>query len=121
MTLPSNLKDLSGVFCSAACLMHCLMLPALAAIGISGAIIPFLSDESVHLMILIPVLVLAILSFPSGFRHHRQVLPGTAAASGVVLLISAQISHGASEIWLTSAGALILIAAHLYNRSLLNG
>lgn len=112
-------SDLAGITCSALCLAHCLFLPFLIATGLSS--LTFLSNEVAHLILLGPVFILAMISFPAGFKSHQRYLPGLLAIAGLTFLGAALTTHGAIESTLTAAGAFILITAHFTNRRLSNG
>ena len=121
----SSLKDSFGVICSSLCLVHCLflpmVLPMLLATGVLGTAGTLLASEQTHLMLLVPVVLLAVMSFPGGYRRHGSVLPSILALLGLTGLVLALVLGEASETWLTSIGAAMLIIAHLRNRKLLNG
>ena len=110
--------DLAGIVCSALCLTHCLLLPVLIGAGITS--LSLLADESVHLMLLAPVVIFAALSFPAAYRQHGALQPGLLAITGLFSLGAALIFHGPLEAILTATGAVLLIAAHYWNRQLLN-
>ena len=112
-------SDLAGITCSLLCLAHCLFLPFLIAIGLSS--LTFLSSETVHFFLLVPVFLLAMVSFPAGFQVHRSYIPGGLAIMGMICLGTALAAHGAIESALTATGAFILISAHFANRRLING
>ena len=121
----TSLKDSFGVICSSLCLVHCLFLPmvlpmllATGALGTAGAL---LASEQTHLMLLVPVVLLAVMSFPGGYRRHGSVLPSALALAGLTGLVLALLLGEATETLLTSIGAGLLIIAHLKNRKLQNG
>ena len=117
----SSFKDLSGVICSSLCLAHCLLLPMLLATGTLGAAGALLASEQIHLMLLVPVILLAAMSFPGGYRRHGRMLPSVLALAGLTGLVLALLLGEATETLLTSIGAGLLMIAHLKNRKLLNG
>lgn len=118
---PTSLKDSFGVICSSLCLAHCLLLPMLLATGALGTAGALLASEQTHLMLLVPVVLLAVMSFPGGYRRHGSVLPSALALAGLTGLVLALLLGEATETLLTSIGAGLLIIAHLKNRKLLNG
>ena len=117
----TSLKDSFGVICSSLCLAHCLLLPMLLATGALGTAGALLASEQTHLMLLVPVVLLAVMSFPGGYRRHGSVLPSALALAGLTGLVLALLLGEATETLLTSIGAGLLIIAHLKNRKLLNG
>lgn len=130
LTTRSKFKDSAGVLCSSLCLAHCLLLPLLLptilATGVLGTAGALLASEQTHLMLLVPVVLLALLSFPAGIKRHRRYLPSVLATAGLTSLMLALLLEEAlhqlhGEAILTALGAGLLIAAHLRNRTLLNG
>ena len=117
----TSLKDSFGVICSSLCLAHCLLLPMLLATGALGTAGALLASEQTHLMLLVPVVLLAVMSFPGGYRRHGSVLPSALGLAGLTGLVLALLLGEATETLLTSIGAGLLIIAHLKNRKLLNG
>lgn len=115
----ANKKDMMGIVCSSLCLAHCLLLPMLLTTGILGSVGALLASEKVHLMLLIPVILLAVLSFPSGYKNHGSPTPVITGAAGLTLLLLALVMGEAFETTLTVMGAITLISAHLINRNLL--
>lgn len=116
---PSNKKDMMGVVCSSLCLVHCLLLPMLLTTGALGTAGALLASEKVHLLLLVPVILLAVLSFPAGYKQHGSYIPVITGAAGLILLLLALVLGETFETILTVMGAVTLISAHLINRKLL--
>ena len=114
--LSASQRDLAGALCSGLCLSHCLLTPLLLASGALGTMGAVLATETTHWVLLGPVLLLAVLSFPAGIKHHGRYLPATIAGAGLLLLLIALMAGEALEAWLTAAGALAMLAAHGLNR-----
>ncbi|WP_419810226.1 MerC domain-containing protein [Bacterioplanoides sp.] len=115
----STRKDMLGIVCSSLCLAHCLLLPMLLATGVLGSVGALLASEQVHLMLLVPVILLAALSFPASYKQHHSLTPIITGSLGLLSLLLALILGENFEVTLTIIGAFLLIAAHLSNRSLL--
>lgn len=126
MCLPAarpRLADLTGLALSFTCLIHCLAVPLLLLLA------PALSrwialPEGVHAAILLLALPAAVIAMKDGWGRHRRLAPGMLAVAGLGLLglgLSAHegwltgIDPAAGDQLLTSAGALSLAAAHLFN------
>ena len=120
-TPSTSIKDSFGVICSSLCLAHCLLLPMVLATGALGTAGALLASEQTHLMLLVPVVLLALMSFPASYRRHGSVLPSALALAGLTGLKLALLLGESTETLLPSIGAGLLIIAHLRNRKLLNG
>lgn len=126
MCLPTSRPrgaDLAGVGLSLTCLVHCLALPL--AILLAPALGHWLAlPEGLHAAILLLALPAALIAMSDGWRRHRRLAPAVLAMLGLGLLTLGLAAH---EGWiaaanadtvdrlLTSAGAISLAAAHLFN------
>lgn len=113
---PQQALDTSAVCLSAACLVHCLVLPLL--ISITPWLIPAaLVDERVHLWGVALALPLSAVGIAMGVRAHRQwVVIALAGAGLLALAVSALWVEGRLlETLLSVAGAMTLASAHLLN------
>lgn len=108
------------MFVSSLCLVHCLLTPALLALGGFGVLGALLEDRLFHLALLLPVLFLALASFPHACRRHRRPAVMVAGFSGLLLLVVALSLEGTWELLVSLAGAGLLVAAHWVNRRLLS-
>ena len=113
------MKDFLGITCSGLCLMHCLALPVLVAIGVPAATLSILQDDWVHLSVGICVLMLAFATFPFGFQSHKRVYPMLLAMLGLTFLGAALVVPESAEVLLTAVASFSLIAAHVFNHQLL--
>ncbi|GLS26812.1 MerC domain-containing protein [Marinibactrum halimedae] len=109
------MKDHVASLCSGLCLLHCLLAPFVIALGGLGIISSILSSEWVHILLVIPVVILVLLSIPSGYLQHRHYLPGLLAISGL-LSVFGGLWFEEQEVIFTAAGSLLLIAGHQSNR-----
>jgi len=112
-------RDTAGMFVSGLCLAHCLLTPVLLALGGFGVLGVLLEDRLVHLVLLLPVLLLALSSFPGACRHHRRPAVMVAGFSGLLLLMVALCLEGTWELLASVGGAGLLVTAHWVNRRLL--
>jgi len=112
-------KDLLGVFSSGLCLCHCLLTPLLLALGVLGGAGALLESEWLHGLLLVPMLMLAALSLPDGWRLHRNRWPLGFAVLGFLLLFVSFASEALLETLLAVSASLLVATAHLLNRQLL--
>lgn len=113
------MKDTAGMFVSGLCLAHCLATPVLLALGGFGVLGALLEDRLVHLALLVPVLFLALASFPRACRRHRRPAVMVVGFSGLLILVAALYLEGTWELLASTAGAGLLVTAHWVNRRLL--
>ena len=108
--------DLAAIGASAACLIHCLLLPMLVAA--LPAIALFINlPESFHVgafCFAVPASAAAMLS---GYRHHGAVHPLAMAAIGLGLIGGGALGgfRLMLETGLSVAGSIVLAAAHVRN------
>ena len=105
-------NDKLGAVCSGLCVCHCLLTPLLITIGGLGAFGSLLQSERLHLALLVPVVLLALLSFPASIRRYNNWWPGIVAAGGISLLIAAQLAGHEWETVLTVPGGVAVAVAH---------
>ncbi|WP_288129308.1 MerC domain-containing protein [Microbulbifer sp.] len=114
-------KDTLGMLVSGLCLVHCLATPLVLAFGGLGMLGAALENEWIHLALLVPVLLLALSSFPIACLQHRRPAVMTSGFAGVVILILALVLglEGHWELLASTVGAGLLVSAHWVNRRLL--
>jgi len=102
-----------GGFLSLLCLIHCMVLPWLAAL----LPITLLLDESAHIWLFLALAPAAVMAAISGYRTHRQHLPIILIVPGVMLVGGAAFTpiSESLEVSLTIVGSLLLIIGHLLN------
>jgi hypothetical protein len=105
--------DSLGGCLSFLCLVHCLILPWMAAL----LPITLFLDESMHVWLFFALVPAATLAAWNGYREHGQALPVTLITAGIALV-------GLGAFWpmsetlktaLTIAGSLLLVAGHIIN------
>ena len=112
--------DLAGATASAVCLVHCLLTPVV--ISLFPDIIPYLpGDAWFHRLLAVGVVLLGVAGFVPGYKlHGRRSLLGLVAAGIVLILIVAWSGEGLNrrvELALSVGGSMLLVTAHLLNRS----
>lgn len=112
-------KDYMGALASFLCLMHCLAGPVLLTLGVSVVGSSIIENERIHLLLVIPIVLIAAWSLPASFKKHRQPIPVMIALTGIGLLLMGLMIE-AYELPLTVAASMLLMSAHLYNRKLLS-
>ena len=119
------MKDILGTLLSGMCILHCLFGASLLALGGTGLMSVALHPSDIHLMIVIPVFVLAAFSFPNAKKRHGKDGPIKMASFGLFMLALALLME---VIWhlhlletiLTVIGGGTLMYAHIQNRKHLN-
>ena len=102
------------MLCSAACMVHCMVLPLLILA------LPVLTNwlavpEIAHVWLLAFAAPAAALALTLGHRSHRHWTPVVSGAGGLALLSAAIFAEGATETALTVAGSILIVSAHLRN------
>ncbi|KKO43963.1 MerC mercury resistance protein [Arsukibacterium ikkense] len=113
------MKDLIAAALSGLCVVHCLALPILLAVGSSGLLLGVFSSEWFHYLMLLPISALLVWSLPGGWCVHRNKTPFLLGLSGFLLLVISLFAGHDAELVLSVSGGFLLAAAHLRNRVLL--
>lgn len=105
---------------SAACMLHCLLLPALVAYGVGG-LFTGLDTEWTHIFLLAVVVPVSGIAFFGGWVRHRRAPVLALGVAGVALLaIAAFLLHPyygkAADALVTTLGGALLVIAHWRNR-----
>jgi hypothetical protein len=108
--------DAAAIGASAACLVHCLMLPLLfAALPAASRLLSL--PESFHLAAFAFAVPASAIAMGTGYRHHGALLPAGFGAIGLLLIGIGAL--GGLELLLetgvTVAGSLLLATGHLGN------
>ncbi len=111
--------DWFGIAASAACAIHCLLVPTLL---VTGTILPasLLADEAFHQMMLFAILPAAILAFGIGCQRHKDqwvLALGMIGVTGMVLAVTVvhDFAGESGERIVTLLSAVVLVAGHLRN------
>lgn len=112
------MKDDLAVFFSGLCLIHCVLTPLIVGLGILGTTEQWFESEWVHIVMLVPVALLAVYSLPASWKSHGEHLPIVMASLGIAALCSALFLPENLELLITAPAATMLILAHAWNRAL---
>jgi len=114
-------SDMVGIGLSLLCLVHCLALPVL--IALAPAILRGLpGDDVTHRSLAVAIGFVGFLAFRSGYKVHRRRWVLAAFITGLLLVSIAavlgdEVLTGYGEAAVTVCGGLLLVTAHLVNRS----
>jgi hypothetical protein len=116
-------RDIIGSILSGLCIVHCIASAALLALGGTGLVSLAAAPSDLHLLFIVPVFIIAAISFPIAKKRHGQDGPLKIAAVGLFLLAVALLMEviwhlHILEIILTAIGGSALVYAHLQNRKL---
>ncbi len=112
--------DQAAICLSAACLMHCLLVPVLLVL-VPWISMGLLGEKWFHLVLALAIAPLSLLAFRAGFarRNRRSIL--VQGLVGLVVIVFAALmevfhlaSHEVAAV-LTSVGGVFLILAHWRN------
>jgi len=112
--------DLAGATASGICLVHCLLTPVV--ISAFPGILPYIpGDIWFHRLLAIGIVLLGAAAFVPGYRIHQRKSLLLLIGTGMSLILAvAGFGEGlyrTEELALSIAGSLMLVAAHLLNRS----
>ncbi|WP_444927983.1 MerC family mercury resistance protein [Microbulbifer sp. TRSA002] len=113
------MRDTLGILASGLCLLHCLLTPLLPVLGGLGILGALQEDQFLHLLLLVPVVILALASFPASCRRHQRYAVMIVGFSGALLLVGALYIEGVWELVASVLGAGLLIVAHWVNLRLI--
>ncbi|MEM7282193.1 MAG: MerC domain-containing protein [Pseudomonadota bacterium] len=115
----SAVADWFGIAASAACGVHCVLLPTLL---VTGMVLPtsILGDEAFHKAMLWMIFPAAIIAFGIGCRRHKDRWVVVLAIIGLTgMLAAATVLHDligeTGERVVTALSAVILVTAHYRN------
>ena len=113
---PNRALDLAPILASAACLVHCLLMPLLLAL-LPAASRLFALPEDFHLFAFVFAVPASAVAMGAGYRHHGLAHPALFGGLGLVLLAAGMLAHERLllETGLTVGGSLILATAHVLN------
>lgn len=112
--------DFAGATASSVCLIHCLLTPVL--ISLFPGVLPYLPGEAgFHRVLAIGIVMLGGAAFIPGYRvHRRKPLLALIGVGMTLILIVAWCGQSLNHVFefvLSISGSLMLVGAHLLNRS----
>ena len=112
--------DLAGATASGVCLIHCLLTPLL--ISLDPDLLPYLpGDVWFHRALAVGIVVLGAIAFIPGYLIHRRKALLFPIIGGMTLILlvacSGETLSQPVELTLNISGSVLLVAAHLLNRS----
>lgn len=113
--------DLAGVLLSVGCMIHCIAFPFLIALA-PAWMRRLPGDDTIHRYLAAGVLLIGCIAFRAGYKIHRRrrVLGLFVAGIGLLLFATLATEHYLtvfSQVGLTICGSILVVAAHLWNRS----
>jgi len=101
-------------------MVHCLLTPVV--ISLFPGILPYLpGDASFHRWLAIGIVLFGFAGFVPGYRTHgrKSLLALIAAGMSLILFVAwrGESLHLAMELVLSVGGSMLLVTAHLLNRS----
>ena len=112
------MKDRLGIFFSGLCVIHFLLFAGLVWGGIGSVNFLNASEELVHPILLVFVVIVGLISFPSAYREHKKIEPLILGVIGTSGLFAALFFSTTLEIALTLIFGTMLIVAHFWNHRL---
>mgnify|MGYP002701217200 CR=1 FL=1 len=95
------MRDKLGIFFSGLCVVHCLLNILLIFGGVGSASIFALSEDLIHPLLLFFVVIIGLMSFPSGYKKHNKPHPSSFGVLGPLGLMNALIFNSNTEIVFT--------------------
>lgn len=111
--------DKIGIFLSAACLIHCMLVPV-GLIFIPLSVMAYIDTEWLHILLAILTVPIAYYAMKRGFTHHRSRSPILLSVLGISCLWAALFIEKPHwlEISIVLIGAAFNISAHLTNQKM---
>tara|TARA_B100000767_G_scaffold165673_1_gene155212 strand:+ start:1289 stop:1633 length:345 start_codon:yes stop_codon:yes gene_type:complete len=114
------MKDKLGIFFSGLCVIHCLLFSFLIWGGVGSISLLNISEEFIHPILLIFVVMIGLVSFPSAYLNHQRPEPLILGLIGTIGLFFALFLSTTIEVIMTLFFGSILITAHFWNHKLQN-
>ncbi|MEE2668089.1 MAG: MerC domain-containing protein [Pseudomonadota bacterium] len=113
------MKDLSAIFVSLLCTLHCLAIPISSVLAASSTFVWFINYQIFHSILLIPIVFLFSVTIPKCYPIHKNKKPLMLGLFGITILILAIFLDKNAELFITVIGALFMIKAHSLNYNLI--
>ncbi len=112
------MKDKLGIIISGLCVVHCLLFALLIWGGVGSVGFLYVSEELIHPILLVCVLIVGLISFPSAYWVHKKKEPIILGSIGTIGLFFALFFSTLFEVIFTVIFGTILIIAHFWNHKL---
>lgn len=115
------LADRLGIWASALCVVHCLLVPVLFSLSIVSAhLLP--SEECTHRTLAMLITLLGAIALIRGLRKHRRWRVLFLMLTGLICLIGTawfgeRFGSHPREVFVTLIGSGFMIAAHRMNHT----
>lgn len=112
--------DKLGIFISAACVVHCLVIAFLPSIVPAFLMTHGAHNHDIHIFVVIAFLVIAPISFLPGYKKHGNSRIIKIAAVGFALTLLGlvfeitHVLHGEAH-YLSVFGSVLIVIAHIKN------
>ena len=80
------MKDKLGIFFSGLCVIHCLLFSFLIWGGVGSISFLDTSEKLVHPILLVFVVIIGLVSFPSAYSNHKRLEPLVLGSGRPVIL-----------------------------------
>jgi len=118
-------SDRIGMIASGICAVHCLSMPALAAV-VSATEYAAIHNPYIDVAFLLIALIVGPITIWQGYRRHHSAAPAIVFAVGFLLVAFGIASHMIhhddpqphSHLSWTAVGGLVLVMYHLFNAKL---
>lgn len=123
MTMATMKSDLVGMGLSAACVVHCLLLPVAVLAAPTWNAWFGDTENTLHWVLFVIALAVSGYALTAGYRRHRARTVPTLGVIGLLIMLAAaaHVFGRSTEAALTIAGAVVVGAAHLLNVRLMAG
>lgn len=104
--------DKLGMFFAGLCLSHCILTPIAYMLLGSNIIFATLKSHWFHIALLVPILIIALFSFPKTWQLTNSRFFKSLVVFGALALLLAQTIGHDWEMALTISGSIMLMIAH---------
>ena len=112
-----RILDNFGLTISAACAIHCILLPVLLILS-PYIELAFITSHEFHETLMYFILPTSLVAFAMGCRKHKDYRVALLAVTGITILLYATLHHeslhGVLEL-VTLTGSLFLVVSHFTN------
>ena len=113
--------DRLGMWASTACVLHCMLTPALLSFSaVFAHLLP--SEEHTHRFLAVAITAIGAISLLYGYRRHRRIVVPLLMAAGLVFIFAGawwgdRLPSHRAEVAITMMGSALMITAHRMNHT----